>query len=394
MPELPEVETTRRQISEEFILARRGGSSAPTASTSAPAAASESGDLQREVFVSEGFEPGDLDSETGAGPVLRSVECVCASLRSAVPSDLDTELAGSRLVRVLRRGKYLVLIFRRAQADRDPPPPLLVHLGMSGWMCAYVADKKLPKHSHVVFNWSDRRRLVYNDARRFGTVDWCRSKKSSKQTTHQWQTDFRLRHLGPEPFSMGPEPFSMGPEPFSVPVNALPSADALPSDDAPVAFTVDYMCERARGKRVAVKKFLMDSRVVVGVGNIYAAEALFAARLRPDTRVCDLSRSHWEIIVQSVRDVLTRAIAAKGTTFRDFKSGQGEPGYFLGNLQVYGRAGKGCLRCDRPLTNLKLGGRQTVCCLACQRLILPPNADDEPTTTTTSEGDNNDDDND
>ncbi|MFT5578803.1 MAG: formamidopyrimidine-DNA glycosylase, partial [Paraglaciecola psychrophila] len=133
------------------------------------------------------------------------------------------------------------------------------------------------------------------------------------------------------------------------------------------AFDGERLYRRSRGRKAPVKTFIMDNKIVVGVGNIYANEALFAARVRPGRAAGQISLARYERLAGEIKEVLTRAIAQGGTTLKDFVGGDGKPGYFKQQLKVYGRAGLGCVACQRPLTEVRLGQRSTVFCKHCQR---------------------------
>lgn len=275
MPELPEVETTRRGIAPYL-----------------------EGQEITEVLVRQ------------------------PRLRVPVPDDLAERLVGARVGELARRAKYLQIPL----ATPTGHATLLWHLGMSGSLrIARLGD--LPKkHDHVDIVTASGHILRYHDPRRFGFVDWQHADAPF---------DTRLAHLGPEPL-----------------------------DDA---FTGRWLHALSRGKRVAVKPFLMDNRVVVGAGNIYAAEALFMAGVDPRRAAGRISLARYEALAQAVKEVLAAAITQGGTTLRDFVSGQGEPGYFAQQLNVYGRHGQPCLRCGSELKRITLGQRASVFCPGCQR---------------------------
>ncbi|CEP37761.1 MULTISPECIES: bifunctional DNA-formamidopyrimidine glycosylase/DNA-(apurinic or apyrimidinic site) lyase [Halomonadaceae] len=280
MPELPEVETTRRGIAPYI-----------------------EGQEVTEVLVRQ------------------------PRLRVPVPDDLAERLVGARIGVLKRRAKYLQIPIQPADAlEGDANATLLWHLGMSGSLrIARVGD--LPKkHDHVDVVTASGYVLRYHDPRRFGFVDW--------QAEDETQ-DKRLAHLGPEPLSD--------------------------------AFNGKWLYTLSRHKRVAVKPFLMDNQVVVGAGNIYAAEALFMAGIDPRRAAGRVSRARYDALALAVKEVLAAAITQGGTTLRDFVSGQGEPGYFAQRLNVYGRHGQPCLRCGVELRRITLGQRASVFCPGCQR---------------------------
>jgi formamidopyrimidine-DNA glycosylase len=270
MPELPEVETTRRGI-------------------------------QRSV----------------AGRRITRVVVRDPRLRWRVPAQLGRRIGGQRVLRVERRAKYL--LFRMEHGA------MLLHLGMSGSLRIVDAARPPERHDHVDFVLEGGRALRFRDPRRFGSVHWTHGDPLQHPL---------LRHLGPEP--LGRE------------------------------FTGDYLFRRATGRRQGIKTFIMDSRVIAGVGNIYANEALFAARIRPGTAAGRISRQRCGILAGAIRRVLRAALRKGGTTLRDFVNDAGEPGYFRMRLKVYDRAGKRCLRCGRTVRAMRTGQRSTFYCPGCQ----------------------------
>jgi formamidopyrimidine-DNA glycosylase len=241
-----------------------------------------------------------------------------ANLRWPVTRNLRRHLKGEAVVGIRRRGKYL--LFDCAKGH------LLVHLGMSGRL-SIVADGLAPRaHDHVDLLLEGPGTLRYTDPRRFGAMLWLTSPAESHAL---------LRGLGLEPLS----------------------------DE----FTAAAMRERARGRRVCMKQFLMNGRIVVGVGNIYASEALFEAGVLPTRAAGSLSLARWERVVAAVRATLEKAIAAGGSTLRDFASADGQPGYFQHGFAVYAREGKPCRRCKSPIRAIRQGQRSTFYCPRCQR---------------------------
>lgn len=239
-------------------------------------------------------------------------------LRWPIPAELGALLEGSTIDRVERRGKYLLMPFAHGT--------LLMHLGMSGSLRIIAAGQLAGKHDHVDIELSSGQALRFTDPRRFGAILW----QPSAGDTHPL-----LAELGPEPLTD--------------------------------AFDGDYLFARSRGRSAAVKTFLMDSHIVVGVGNIYANEALFSAGIRPDRAAGRVSRMRYAALAEEVKHVLTRSIKQGGTTLRDFVGGDGNPGYFRQQLNVYGRGGEGCSICNTMLNEIRLGQRSTVFCRRCQR---------------------------
>jgi formamidopyrimidine-DNA glycosylase len=252
------------------------------------------------------------------GRRIRGVVVRNPNLRWPVPSDLSRRLEGEEVVDVRRRGKYLVFDCRRGH--------LLVHLGMSGRLTLVPEAKPAQAHDHVDVRFEGARTLRLTDPRRFGAMLWV----SGRAEDHAL-----LRGLGLEPLDE--------------------------------AFTGLALHEKARGRRVAVKHFLMDSRIVTGVGNIYANEALFRARIHPLRSAGRISRARWDRLAASVRSTLERAIEAGGTTLRDFASAEGQPGRYGARCAVYGREGKPCRVCGVSIRAVRQGQRSTFYCPACQR---------------------------
>ena len=238
-------------------------------------------------------------------------------LRWPVPPGLARHLVGQRLQAVERRAKYLLLRF--------PAGTVLLHLGMSGSLRIVRASAPAEAHDHLDLVFGEQA-LRLRDPRRFGSLHWV----SGNPADHPL-----LARLGPEPLGDG--------------------------------FDAAYLHAAAHRRRVAAKTLLMDSRVVVGVGNIYANEALFRAGIRPTRRSDRLTRGDCAGLVEAVRAVLTAAIAVGGTTLRDFVREDGSPGYFVSDLQVYGRGGEACPACGATLKATRLGQRATVYCPRCQR---------------------------
>lgn len=237
-------------------------------------------------------------------------------LRWPVAESLPQELTGLAINEVDRRGKYLLLQTARGR--------LMVHLGMSGSLRILPQHIAPEKHDHIDLLFDDERLLRYRDPRRFGSFFWLPDGSSHSL----------LDSLGPEPLS----------------------------DE----FDGDYLFRTSRNRSVAVKQFLMDSKVVVGAGNIYANESLFLAGINPTRKAGSISRKRYVALAGYVKEVLAAAIRAGGTTLRDFVKEDGHPGYFRHELKVYGRGDEPCLTCGRTLTEIRLGQRTTVFCRRCQ----------------------------
>ncbi len=239
-------------------------------------------------------------------------------LRWPVPEQLVHELPGHSISSLGRRGKYLLF---GTEAGN-----MMIHLGMSGSLRIAAANEALRKHDHLDIVLDDGRSLRFHDPRRFGSVHWFQGAAVAHPL---------LAALGPEP--LGPD------------------------------FDGDYLFRRSRKRKVPVKSFIMDSHVVVGVGNIYASEALFASGVHPQRKAGRLSLAASERLANEIRRILAQAIEQGGTTLRDFVGGDGKPGYFKQSLAVYGRGGEACLQCGGRLREIRLGQRSTVYCPACQK---------------------------
>ena len=271
MPELPEVETTRRGLAPQ-VRGRR----------------------------------------------IRALKVYERPLRWPVPVALPAKLTGQRIVSTGRRAKYLLLTLESGT--------LLLHLGMSGNLRIVPAHSPRIAHDHFDLVLASGLALRFNDPRRFGSLLYVRGDPLAHPL---------LAHLAPEPFAR--------------------------------EFDAEYLWRITRGRRVAVKQLLMNSRLVVGVGNIYASEALFRARIRPRRPAGSLTRAEAAGLVRAVRTVLGQAIRAGGTTLRDYLRADGSPGYFRQQLYVYERAGKPCRRCGTPVRAITQGQRSTYYCPACQQ---------------------------
>lgn len=234
------------------------------------------------------------------------------------PVRLPAEICGQRLQPIERRAKYLLLPLESGG--------LIVHLGMSGHLAMVPADVPAGKHDHVDVQLDDGSAVRFTDPRRFGSIHW---------QPHPLHGHWLLRDLGPEPLS--------------------------------TAFDGAHLAARCRARRLAIKLLLMDAKVVVGVGNIYANEALFLAGIRPRVAAGRVPRRRLDALAAEVKRTLRHAIARGGTTLRDFVGSDGRPGYFAQELAVYGRGGEPCRRCGAVLKEVRLGGRSTVYCPRCQR---------------------------
>ncbi|HJS35655.1 MAG TPA: bifunctional DNA-formamidopyrimidine glycosylase/DNA-(apurinic or apyrimidinic site) lyase [Pseudoxanthomonas sp.] len=275
MPELPEVETTRRGLAPH-VEGRR----------------------------------------------IQAVTLRRPDLRWPIPPEVAHELPGQRIDAVRRRAKYLLMDTAAGSA--------VLHLGMSGSLRVLPATTPVGAHDHVDIALDGERGrsgrvLRFTDPRRFGCLLW----------QPVGQVHPLLQGLGPEPLSD--------------------------------AFDGDYLFALSRGRRAPVKTFLMDQAVVVGVGNIYAAESLFRAGISPLRAAGKVSRERYAALADAVKDILAYAITRGGTTLRDFLSPDGAPGYFEQELSAYGRGGEACPRCGRAMKQATIGQRTTVWCGHCQR---------------------------
>ena len=271
MPELPEVETTRRGIAPHL-----------------------------------------------EGALLQGATVRQPRLRWPVPDDLSAVIAGERIAAVRRRAKYLLV--------DTAPGSVILHLGMSGSLRIVDAARTPGPHDHVDLLFGAGRALRLTDPRRFGAVLWV----AGDPLHHPL-----LSALGPEP--LGPD------------------------------FHGEVLHRAAAGRSAPVKHLIMDAGVVVGVGNIYASEALWRAGIHPRRPARRIALTRYRALAQAIRDVLADAIAAGGTTLRDFVDEAGQPGYFSRQLAVYDREGQPCPRCAAPIRRAVLGQRSTYYCPRCQR---------------------------
>lgn len=239
-------------------------------------------------------------------------------LRWPLDQQLCYSLPGQIVQSVTRRAKYLLLTCTKGT--------LILHLGMSGNLRVIEAGSSETKHDHVDLIFTNGTCLRFNDPRKFGALLWTDSDPS----------------IHPLLVKLGPEPLS----------------DKLSGG---------YLWEASRKRKIAVKQFIMDQKLVVGVGNIYASEALFRVGIRPDLPAGRVSRERYRRLAAAIKVILAQAIAAGGTTIADFRQSDGRPGYFKQQLQVYGREGEGCPNCGRPISSLRLGQRSTFYCRDCQR---------------------------
>ncbi len=270
MPELPEVETTRRGIAPH------------------------------------------LEGRTVTRLVVRE-----RRLRWPIPEDLAIQIEDQTFSQIRRRAKYLLMDIGGGS--------LISHLGMSGSLRLVPVGTPAQKHEHVDIELDSGMALRYTDPRRFGAMLWVKA-----------------GDVHPLMAKLGPEPLSE-------------------------LFDGERLYQLSRGKSSAVKPFIMDNAVVVGVGNIYASEALFAACIDPRREAGRISRARYLRLAAEIRRILAYAIERGGTTLRDFTGGDGQPGYFQQELFVYGRGGELCKLCGNTLSEVRLGQRSSVFCRSCQR---------------------------
>jgi formamidopyrimidine-DNA glycosylase len=238
-------------------------------------------------------------------------------LRWPISTDVDRHLTGQTVTSVSRRAKYLLINTTDGTA--------IIHLGMSGSVTIVDRDTPAGVHDHFDVDLASGKSLRYRDPRRFGSLHWAADPEQHKL----------LRSLGPEPLGD--------------------------------AFSGEYLWKKSRGRRVNIKQFIMNANIVVGVGNIYASEALYGAAINPRRAAGRIALQRYDALVVAIRNVLQAAIRAGGTTLRDFYGGDGEPGYFQQDLAVYGRDDKPCRKCKRPISVVVLGQRSTYYCKNCQR---------------------------
>lgn len=252
-----------------------------------------------------------------AHQAIRRVIIRQSGLRYPVSSRLPGILAGQTIEQVTRRAKYILLHCSSGTA--------IIHLGMSGSLRIIDQAEAPRRHDHVDICLANGHCLRFHDPRRFGSVSWTARDPAEHKL---------LRDLGPEPFSP--------------------------------AFNARYLYQCARGRRVAVKSFIMDSHVVAGIGNIYASEALFYAGIHPARAAGRISLARYQLLVKGIRRVLKAAINDGGTTLRDFFQADTRPGYFKQRLAVYDRAGQGCHRCGTLIRKTRQGQRASYYCPTCQ----------------------------
>lgn len=250
--------------------------------------------------------------------IVTKINIFNPQLRWPVNTTLPKILKNQKLLQILRRGKYLVLLFDKGA--------LLLHLGMSGSLRVVDKTTELQKHDHFEMIFKNNKSLRLRDPRRFGSVLW---------TTEPWEQHKLISKLGPEP---------------------------LTTD-----FDDECLYQHSRKKSIAIKSFIMNSNIVVGVGNIYASESLFLAGINPNKAAGKISKKKYITLTQSIKQILSNAIKQGGTTLKDFSSPDGNPGYFAQQLNVYGRGGQPCPVCEKPVTQKVINQRATYYCTRCQK---------------------------
>ena len=249
-----------------------------------------------------------------SGRRIERIEARRPDLRRALPPDLGQRLTGARITKLRRRAKYGLI-------DTDRDDTLVFHLGMSGrWR---IDPSMTEKHDHFLIETDDGRRVALNDPRRFGSLDLVRTNE-----LEQWQP---LSALGPEPLDI----------------------------------SAAQLKRRLTGRSAAIKLLLLDQRIIAGLGNIYVCEALYRSGIHPKRPGASISLERLNRLVSAIHDVLAEAIAAGGSTLRDFASPDGELGYFSKSFSVYDREGKAC-RCGGLVRRIVQGGRSTFYCPRCQ----------------------------
>lgn len=263
--------------------------------------------------ICRGLEPNLI------GKVIVAATFGHQKMRLPLPQQQTADwVIGRKIMGVRRRAKYVLI-------DLDSAATLLVHLGMTGRLNFFPGDAPVAKHDHARWRLDDGLELRFNDTRRFGSVQVINPAQDPGEV---------LGELGPDPFWR--------------------------------QFNADYLTRLSQGRTLPVKVFLMDNRVVTGIGNIYASEILFASRVNPSTPVGDLATRQWRELVANSRIILEEAIACGGTTIADYVNSRGEKGYFQIRLRVYGRSGEPCPVCRGEISRILLGGRASFYCPVCQ----------------------------
>ncbi len=261
--------------------------------------------------VLQGLKP-HIEGKTISKVTIRRYD-----LRWPIFKNISQKLMGQKLHKITRRAKYLILHFDQGAA--------LLHLGMSGQVRIVNKTQPINKHDHFDLEFDANKILRFTDPRRFGAFLWAGI------------------HYKDHPLLI-----SLGPEPFDK------------------KFSGEYLWHLAQSRSVSIKSFIMDNKIVVGIGNIYAAESLFLSKINPKLSVRKLTQDRFSSLVIAIRFILRKAIKRGGTTLKDFINSEGNPGYFSQHLNVYGRAGLSCYQCSHILQMIHIGQRSTVYCEKCQ----------------------------
>ena len=249
---------------------------------------------------------------------IRKIEIRQHKLRWPIPENLPSLACGQKIREVCRRAKYIYL-----KLDNGS---IIIHLGMSGSLRICSKDTKPEKHDHIDICISNNKILRLRDPRKFGCVLW---------TAKDINQHKLIKALGPEPLDN--------------------------------AFTAAYLHSKASKRTCSIKSFIMNSHMVVGVGNIYASESLFKAGINPRRKAGSVSLARLEKLVDAIKLTLHESIEQGGTTLKDFTSEDGQPGYFAQKLLVYGKAGEDCTVCGKPIKQITQQARSTFYCAKCQR---------------------------
>ncbi len=253
--------------------------------------------------------------------ILMRVELRRPDLRFPIPADLPERVQSQKVIRIHRRNKYVLI-------DLQNNLTVMIHLGMSGRITFQENDHfDREKHDHVLFYFADGSVMVFNDTRRFGMVDYI--------ATDQINTHRLIKNIGLDPFDE--------------------------------KLTPAWLRDKFAAKKTVIKTALLDQRIIAGLGNIYVCEALFRSRIHPLIQAGKLKEEQFPILLQHIRDVLSEAIDAGGSSLKDYVQTSGELGYFQKEFQVYGRAGQDCYICQTPIARVKQAGRSTFYCPHCQK---------------------------
>ncbi|MDD2465720.1 MAG: bifunctional DNA-formamidopyrimidine glycosylase/DNA-(apurinic or apyrimidinic site) lyase [Desulfobulbus sp.] len=257
------------------------------------------------------------------GRVVHRISCSMFRLRQNIPRRLlQSEIVGQQVLTVDRRAKYLLVRMVSGAV-------VVIHLGMTGKLGVIASGIAKHKHDHMIMTLDNHLDLRFNDSRRFGSIEvWPAEEASLRETAFSQEE--------------GIEPFGRD-------------------------FSANTLFALARSRRIAVKSFLMNSKIIAGIGNIYANEILFATRINPLQPAHQISLEEWQRIVEAGKQILQQAIEAGGSTISDFLGTSGHPGYFQLQLQVYGRKGQACALCATPIIKTEVSGRATYYCPKCQR---------------------------